>query len=68
MAKIDVIRNTHDGLDYLQNAVNYVSDSRAMCGGGYGVDPYDPRAAYDQMLAVKGYYGKQAEIRLYISL
>lgn len=58
MAKIDVIRNTYGGLDYLQNALNYVSDSRAICGGGYGVNQYDPNMAYNQMLAVKGYYGK----------
>ena len=58
MAKIDVIRNTYGGLDYLQNALNYVSDNRAICGGGYGVNQYDPNMAYDQMLAVKSYYGK----------
>lgn len=58
MARIDVIRNTYGGSQYLQNALNYVSDSRAMCGGGYGVNPYNPNAAYDQMIAVKRYYGK----------
>lgn len=58
MAKINVIRNTYGGTQYLQNALNYVSDNRAICGGGYGVNQYDPNMAYDQMLAVKNYYGK----------
>ncbi len=58
MAKIDIIRNTYRGVNYLQNALNYVSDSRAMSGGGYGVNPYDPNIAYDQMMAVRQYFGK----------
>lgn len=58
MAKIDVIRNTYGGLGYLQRALNYVTDSRAMYGNGFGVNPYDTAMAYDQMLAVKRYFGK----------
>ncbi len=58
MAKVSIIRNTYGGTQYLQNALNYVSDSRAMYGGGYGVDPYDPNIAYDQMMATRRYFGK----------
>ena len=29
MAKIDIIRNTYGGLEYLLNALAYVSDDRA---------------------------------------
>lgn len=58
MAKIDVIRNTFGGLQYLQNAVNYVTDERALYGGGYGVNPYDSCAAYNQMMLTRQYYGK----------
>lgn len=29
MAKINVIRNTYGGLEYLQRALNYVTDTRA---------------------------------------
>lgn len=58
MAKVSVIRNTYGGTQYLQKALNYVSDSRAMCGGGYGVNPYDSNIAYDQMMATRRYFGK----------
>ena len=58
MAKINVIRNTQGGLNYLQNALNYVGDDRAINCSGYGVTPYDPAMAYDQMLATKQYFGK----------
>ncbi len=58
MAKISVIRNTYGGSQYLQNALNYVTDSRAMFVGGYGVNPCDPNMPYDQMMAVRQYFGK----------
>ena len=58
MAKINVIRNTYGGLEYLQRALNYVTDTRAMYGNGFGVNPYNTSNAYDPMLAVKRYYGK----------
>lgn len=58
MAKVSVIRNTYAGTQYLQNALNYVSDSRALYGGGYGVNPYDPNIAYYQMMATRRYFGK----------
>ena len=52
MAKIDVIRNTFGGVNYLQNAVNYVTDERALYGGGYGINPYDSNTAYNQMMLI----------------
>ncbi|MDD6058852.1 MAG: hypothetical protein PUB97_00510 [Ruminococcus sp.] len=58
MAKIDVIRNTFGGVNYLQNAVNYVTDERALYGGGYGVNPYDSNTAYNQMMLTRQYFGK----------
>ena len=58
MARISVIRNTYGGSQYLQNALNYVTDSRAMFVRGYGVNPYDPNMAYNQMMAVRQYFGK----------
>lgn len=58
MAKVSVIRNTYGGTQYLQNALDYVSDSRALYGGGYGVNPYNPNIAYNQMMATRRYFGK----------
>ena len=58
MAKIDVIRNTYGGTTYLKNALNYVTDSRALYGGGYGVNPYDANMAYDQMMQTRRFFGK----------
>ena len=58
MAKIDIIRNTYGGVKYLQNALNYVSDDRALYRGGYGVNPYDSSMAYDQMLYTRRYFNK----------
>ena len=54
MAKIDI----QGGLSYLENALNYVNDDHAINCSGYGVNPYDPAMAYDQMLATKRYFGK----------
>lgn len=58
MAKIDIIRNTYGGVNYLQNAVDYVSDERTLYKGGFGVTPYDTAMAYDQMLMTRQYFGK----------
>ena len=58
MAKIDVIRNTYGGLEYLQNALDYVSDDRALYRGGYGVNSYDYNMAYNQMLYIRQYFNK----------
>ena len=58
MAKIDIIRNTYGGLDYLNNALDYVSDCRALYNGGYGVNPYDTEMAYNQMMYTRQYFGK----------
>ena len=58
MAKIDIIRNTYGGLEYLLNALAYVSDDRALYRGGYGVNPYDYTKAYNQMLMTRQYFNK----------
>ena len=58
MAQVDVIRNTYGGLGYLRNALNYVTDERALNVWGYGVNPYDVNMAYNQMLATRQYFGK----------
>ena len=58
MAKIDVIRNTYGGLDYLLNALEYVSDTRSLYRGGCGVNPYDYEEAYNQMLIVRKWFNK----------
>lgn len=58
MAKIDIIRNTYGGLDYLENALAYVSDTRSLYRGGFGVDPYNYKHAYDQMLITRKYFNK----------
>lgn len=58
MAKIDIIRNTYGGLEYLLNALAYVSDGRALYRGGFGVNPYDYTKAYNQMLMTRQYFNK----------
>ena len=58
MAKIDIIRNTYGGLDYLNSAVNYVTDDRAVNIGGYGVTPNNTNWAYEQMLTTRKYFHK----------
>ena len=58
MAKIDIIRNTYGGMEYLKNALAYVSDGRAIYQGGYGVTPYDYRMAYEQMLYTRQFFNK----------
>ncbi len=58
MAKIDIVRNTYGGLEYLQNALYYVSDERSLYRGGFGVNPYNYEEAYDQMLMTRQYFNK----------
>ena len=58
MAEIKIIRNTYGGMEYLHNSLGYISDERSLCRGGYGVDPYDYDRAYEQMLAIRQYFGK----------
>ena len=38
--------------------MNYIRDERAISGGAYGVDPFDPAVAYDQMMWTRRYFGK----------
>lgn len=58
MAKINVIRNTYGGLDYLLNALAYISDARSLYRGGFGVNPYNYEEAYNQMLIVRKWFNK----------
>ena len=58
MAKINIIRNTYGGLEYLLNALAYVSDGRALYRGGLGVNPYDYKKSYIQMLIVRKWFNK----------
>lgn len=58
MARIVIIRNTYGGVEYLKRVLNYVRDGRALSGGGYGVDPYDPEIAYNQMMQIRRYFNK----------
>lgn len=58
MAKIDVIRNTYGGMEYLHNALAYASDARALYRGGYGVNPYNYEEAYNQMQITRQYFNK----------
>lgn len=60
MEKVIVIRNTYGGLKYLNTALNYISDERALYQGGYGVNPYSSNDAYNQMIATKAYYNKRS--------
>ena len=61
MVILKVIRHTDGGEAYLRNALNYVEDDRAIALKGYGVDAHDPGNAFDQMMSVKGYYGKTGD-------
>lgn len=53
MVVIKVKRDTSGGEKYLKNAVNYVGDGRAVEVKGDGVDSYNTKNTYDQMMAVK---------------
>ncbi len=55
---VKIIRDSDGGLQYLQNACNYIRDGRELTCGGFGVNPFDAKAAYRQMEAVKSYYGQ----------
>ena len=58
MTKVIMIRNIYGGAGYLANALDYVRDERNQYGGGYGVDPYSPTVAYEQMMYTKRYFNK----------
>lgn len=58
MARISIMRNTYGGCNYIKNSLNYIRDDRAISGGGYGVDPYDPAVAYYQMMQTRRYFNK----------
>ncbi len=59
MVYVKLLRDTYGGEKYLRNACAYVENSeRYICGGGYGVDPYNLSYAYNQMMGVKRYFSK----------
>lgn len=71
MVIIKVIRHSDGGCDYLYNMCHYVTDSRAIARGGFGVDPSNPEVVYQQMTAVKKHFNQTSTnplIHLVISL
>ena len=58
MAKVIMIRNTFGGCKYLQKALKYIRDERAIAGGAFGVDTYDPEVAFYQMMCTKRFFNK----------
>ena len=71
MVIVKVIRHSDGGLGYLYNMCHYVTDYRAVARGGFGVDPFNPETTYQQMAAVKQYYGQTSTnplIHLVVSL
>lgn len=59
MVKIKVKRDTYGGTQYLYNACHYVEDwERIVTIGGFGVDPYDLKKTFHQMMCVREYFGK----------
>lgn len=60
-------RITDGGNGYLRNCVNYAFKEKTEPGEelvettGYGVNDTDPKLAYEQMMAVKEYYGKTGD-------
>lgn len=55
---IVMLRQSDGGFKYLENACRYIRDGRELTCGGFGVNPFDTKAAYRQMEAVKRYYGQ----------
>ena len=59
MVHVKVKRNIDDGVHYLKESCKYVlKKPETVSFGGYGVTPYDPDIAYNQMMSVKKYFGK----------
>ena len=59
MVYLKSIRHSNKDNKYLRRACAYLeNDERAICCGGYGVDPYNLDYTYNQMMAVKRYYSK----------
>ena len=54
---VKVIRHSNPGLPYLRNMCYYGRD-REIARGGYGVNPFDPECAYQQMVAVRHFYSQ----------
>ena len=62
MVSVIIIRNTYGGDWYLRKGCFYVTNhQRAYAPGGHGVDYTDAYSCYDDMAAVKRYYGKTSD-------
>ena len=62
MVSVIIIRNTYGGDLYLRKGCFYVTNhQRAYAPGGHGVDYTDAYSCYDDMVAVKRYYGKTSD-------
>ena len=61
---VKMIRGVPGDIDHLNNLINYIGDDRKLNIGGNGVDYNFPYTVLDQMMAVKKYYGKEANCPL----
>ena len=57
MGIFKVIRNTNDGLQYMYNALNYITYGHTDCDKVYSINT-DKDNAYDQFFTVKRYFDK----------
>lgn len=59
MVKFKVKRDTYGGTQYLYNACHYVEDwEQIVTIGGFGVDPYNLKKTFHQMMCVREHFGK----------
>ena len=66
MAEIILKRGKPSDDAHLWNALDYVSDDRALMIGGNGVDYLEPDEAFRQMNDVKNISGKLKIVRLFM--
>ena len=61
MAVIKVIRNTYGGVEYIQNACQYIHNSKYMkCCSGFGVCANDYMKAAAEMILVRRFFHKES--------
>lgn len=63
---MEIVKVVNEGYHYqrdLRNLIFYVTDAKKTGGMffGIGVNPYHPQMMFDQMIAVKKAYGKEAD-------
>ena len=56
---IKVLNGDPGDIAHLYNLNNYLADDRKLNFGGNGVNPNNPVDAFNRMMAVKAYYGKE---------